>query len=383
MTNQLDKIKGLLLREMVGKATEADQQELQAWLQQHPSHRKLGEELLNHPDISKQMEAYNEINLGKAFRRNRKILGISDKSRVIRTGLAYAAGLALLIGLSIWMLRPKDPTTEWRLYDVEPGGKKAVLTLPDNRQIMLSENMKTNMKAGDTDILVENNEVHYSSTASGGTTDYHIIRTPHGGEYTVVLSDGTQVILNALSELKYLPDFSGGERAVELSGEAYFRVRADKSSPFYVTIGDFRIEVTGTSFNVNAYADKAVIQTTLCSGSINVQDLKTLRTKTLQAGEQILCASDTRSMTIEKVNPDLFTAWTKGYFRFDNTTVEEIFRVMERWYSIEYEYENEEVKKEKFTGKLPRFDRLESILEVMEKVSNVKFEQKENKIIIQ
>ena len=139
----------------------------------------------------------------------------------------------------------------------------------------------------------------------------------------------------------------------------------------------------GTSFNVKAYDDDDSWATTLCIGKVEMTDVHTRESIELLPGRQAVCDRQTGNVEVKEVDTELFTAWIRGEFRFDNTSVEEIFTILQRWYHIDVFYTNDAVRREVFTGKLPRFENLQVILDLMENVSPLHFERKGNTIFIQ
>ena len=186
-------------------------------------------------------------------------------------------------------------------------------------------------------------------------------------------SDGTKVWLNAMSELRYPVAFSGDLREVELRGEAYFEVAENKNKPFIVRTDEFNVRVLGTSFNISAYADSPLALTTLCSGQVQLTDcMNPKNEQDLLPGEQLLFHRESRKMEIRNVDTDVFVSWREGFFQFDNHTVEEVFMILQRWYNVQVFYANTEVRLDCFTGKLPRFDNMMIIIDLIKRVSDLK-----------
>lgn len=384
MCEKSEKIKELIIRCQLGVLTPSERQVLDAWRGESEKHEKLFQCLMNGERTFLHLEALDAIDVNKAFIRNQKLLQRQSNRRIIRYSISWTAIVALIIGLfQFWPDASQPDTLPLTLQkEIEPGSHQAELVFADGSTVQLLPDMQERFHNGNSEVTVTGNKVNYSGVAEGTQTDWHLIRTPLGGEYSITLADGTVVWLNAMSELKYPVRFDRKERRVELKGEAYFQVKHNVDQPFYVGIGDYQIKVLGTSFNVKAYANDQNWETTLCSGSVNLEDLNNQKNVILTPGEQAVCSHDSRQIEVKEVDTELYTAWTKGEFRFDNTSVEEIFTVLQRWYNIEVFYANTQVRHEVFTGKLPRFDNLKTILDIMAKVSDLKFELKENMLII-
>ena len=201
---------------------------------------------------------------------------------------------------------------------------------------------------------------------------YHKIVVPRGGEYTVVLNDGTRVRLNADSELRFPVKFVGNERKVFLKGEAYFEVERDTSRPFRVDVhGDAIIEVLGTEFNVNAYPENAEIFATLVLGKVRVADLQTDSTVVLLPNQQ--AALSGAGINVKEVNPEDFISWINGRFYFEKMPLEEILIQLGRWYDLQVFWANEELKSYEFTGAIWRDNTIRQTLDMIEKTTDVCF----------
>ena len=209
---------------------------------------------------------------------------------------------------------------------------------------------------------------------------FHKLIVPKGGEYTIVLSDGTKVYMNAGSELRYPVNFEKYRREVFLSGEAYFEVAKMTEAPFTVHVGDIDIEVLGTSFNANAYPESSCVLTTLEEGQVQVGNKKQRRV--IVPGEQCSYDKKTKQLKVEMVDTELFTSWRNGYYYFNRTPLETIFGTLSLWYDVEIEYEDSKLKQIRFSGKLKRFEDIEQLLDKFERTKNVSFVLKGKKIIV-
>ena len=146
---------------------------------------------------------------------------------------------------------------------------------------------------------------------------------------------------------------------------------------------EFNVRVLGTSFNISAYSDFPLAHTTLCSGHVRLSDrMNPGKEVDILPGEQLLFHRDSREMNVQEVDVDVFVSWRDGSFQFDNNTVEEVFTILQRWYNIQVFYANVEVRQELFTGKLPRFDNLQIIIDLIERVSDLKIEVRGKMIYI-
>ncbi|TSJ38895.1 DUF4974 domain-containing protein [Mucilaginibacter corticis] len=294
--------------------------------------------------------------------------------------LSAAAALLLLIGSGIWFFH--KPTDQSALdlqakNRIAPGSNRAILQLANGSRIDLSSANKgvIAQQAGVAihknaqGILVYTINAGNTTNNSGNPTGENSIITPRGGQYQVILPDGTQVLLNAASSLTYPVVFSGGERLVKLSGEAYFEVAKDKAHPFKVSSGTQTVTVLGTHFNINAYSDETSTKTTLLEGSVEVTSGNN-ETRIIP-GQQALLASDGQ-LSKKTVDPDKEVAWKNGLFSFDGDDVKTIMRQIARWYNVDISYSGA-LPDEKFYGEITRSSKLADVLRIME-INNVHFD---------
>jgi ferric-dicitrate binding protein FerR (iron transport regulator) len=218
----------------------------------------------------------------------------------------------------------------------------------------------------------------YQPEKAAAKTVYNTIVIPSGGEYQVVLPDGTRVWVNAVSTLKFPTAFTGSTRRVELTGEAYFEVAPDSRRPFEVHSGSQTVRVLGTRFNVMAYDDEAVVRTTLLEGSVRVSS--TSAQVVLHPGQQASLASASGDIHVSRVNVEAAVAWKNGLFRFDETDLKTIMRQISRWYDVEVEYSGP-VTDRKFTGTMSRNVTLDHVLKVLA-LSDVHFKVEGRKITV-
>ncbi|RPH31901.1 MAG: FecR family protein [Bacteroidales bacterium] len=269
------------------------------------------------------------------------------------------------------------------------GKQKAILITANNQQIELdSTDNKQIINSELAQIVQSGSTLSYSKNDSIDNTikaiEYNTLITPRGGEYKLVLSDGTEVMLNSSSRLIYPVVFNGISREVILEGEAYFKVTKSKETPFIVKANDVNVTVYGTVFNILAYSNENLIQTTLIEGSVGIS-LNNINLESeikIKPGQQLTYSKDTRNAETKEVNTELFTAWTKGMFVFENEPINNILTVMSRWYNFDFEFKDESLKNQRFTISLGRYNNITKILDMISISSNVKFSTKGNSIIV-
>ena len=209
---------------------------------------------------------------------------------------------------------------------------------------------------------------------------FNTLVIPVGGLYELELSDGTRVWLNSVSQLRYPVQFTGKERKVYLSGEAYFDVKTDSLRPFVVESEGMDVRVYGTEFNVTAYRDEK-LRTTLVQGKVGIK-VDGEKELLLRPGQMAEYDAQTKHLEVQEVNTYLYTAWIEGTFAFKDETIEEIMGRLSRWYDLNVFYANEEVKKQLYDGIIPQVKDFEDVLRMIEGTATIHFEIKGNTVIV-
>lgn len=285
-----------------------------------------------------------------------------------------AASLILILSIGVYFflkyVRDDQQEAEISFSRVQPGGNKATLTLSDGTVVALEE-----IKAG---MIKEIDGVKISKAAEGvltydikdpmsstkTNTQLNVIKTPNGGQYQVRLPDGTKVMLNAASSLKYPAAFTGRDRVVELTGEAYFEVTPDKLKSFIVNSGKQQVKVLGTHFNVNAYSDELRTITTLEEGSVLVTAGK--KSKIIKPGQETVLLKD-NSINIQRADLNVALAWKNNKMTFKDTGIEEIMRQVARWYDLQIEYRGT-IPHDTITGTINKNADLGTVLKMFETI---------------
>ena len=299
---------------------------------------------------------------------------------------AAAAVYLLIAGTGIYLYnkvgQPRHSaaiTAQKSDAEITHGTTQAVLTFANGQTVSLGADQTVN-----ADLLsrVENMKEE-ETTGESKDWDEKILTTPRGGEFKVVLEDGTEVWLNAESQLRYPDEFEGAERRVEVSGEVYFRVAKDEQRPFYVETAGQLIRVTGTEFNVNSYSDNQQVLTTLVSGGITTRLLNGNGGElVLTPGHQTVMQMGSDKISVRSVDTDIVTSWTRGKFVFEDQTLEQMMRTLSRWYDFEYEFADEDSRQTVFMGSMPRYGNFSEVLEILEKSGGLKFRQRGKSITI-
>ncbi len=300
--------------------------------------------------------------------------------------LAAAAMVTGLLALSVYLFKPAPQPAGMAASQtgatapVMPGTEKAVLTLADGSSITLDDAANGTLASqGATKVIKLNGKLSYAAAGDGKPLGYNTISTPKGGQYQVELPDGSHVWLNAASSLRFPTAFSGKERRVEISGEAYFEIAQQPAKPFFVKVKDAEVQVLGTHFNVMAYNEEEVVKTTLLEGAVrfvsgNSQHL-------LAPGQQSQLEKNGQVKISSGVDLSDVIAWKNGVFHFESEDITTVMRQLSRWYDIEIVYENNDVN-DRFNADIPRNTTLTDVLRVLELTGKVKFRTEGRKVIV-
>lgn len=247
------------------------------------------------------------------------------------------------------------------VIDIAPGKEGAILTLADGRTVVLDSlgNGVIATQNGST-VVLKNGQLAYDADGAATAIAYNTMSTPKGRQFQLVLPDGTKVWLNAASSLRYPTVFAGTEREVEVTGEAYFEVAKNKQKPFRVKINEqTTVEVLGTHFNINSYQNEEHINTTLLEGSVKV--INGNERIIITPGQQAQVAGQAKIKVVNGVDLEKVMAWKNGMFNFQDATLKEVMRQLERWYDIDVVYEKG-VAEPEFMGKMGKDLSLSEVL---------------------
>jgi transmembrane sensor len=342
-----------------------------------------------------QNQHWNEATLGSReekasilFREIKSQLEYQQKVQVKRLWprIAAAASVLLISFIGAYLILHKKENVNVLaqniVYDIAPGGNKATITLANGQQIALTgvkAGLLTNQ--GKTAINVKNaGEVVYNENQSSPKTykiQYNTLTTPSGGQYKLVLSDGSVAMLDAASSITFPVSFVGKEREVRITGQVFFKVVHNNTYPFKVIAGDEVIEDIGTSFNVSAYADESIHRTTVTEGSVSVT--KQNKKAVLLAGEQAEITGD--KLLVNKVNTEKAVAWKNGCFRFSDDSIQTIMRQLSRWYNIEVNYSGTPAS-DGYSGSISRNKSIRQVLNMLERTQSIHFKIEGRRVIV-
>jgi transmembrane sensor len=305
--------------------------------------------------------------------------------RLVRRWVAVAALFIVIATVGfVWLTKkdPGSPAADKQVSSapvIQPGKEGAILTLADNSKIVLDSAGK-GIIAVQNGSKIELRDGQLVYHANGSTNEvYNTMSTPKGRQFRIVLPDGTRAWLNAASSLRYPSAFAGKERKVEVTGEVYFEVAKNPSMPFKVKVNeDMEVIVLGTHFNINSYSNEPSINTTLLEGSVRF--INGNEQTVLRPGQQAQANSRQKIKVITDVNLKRIMAWKDGVFDFNNASLQEVMRQLERWYDIEVVYEKG-VPNIEFVGAMGRDLSLSDVLKGL-KLSEVNFRLEGRKLIV-
>tara|TARA_R110002124_G_scaffold82858_2_gene217341 strand:+ start:631 stop:1821 length:1191 start_codon:yes stop_codon:yes gene_type:complete len=383
-------IADLISRYLKGELSVEELAQLREWAHADHKNQAMLEGLENGETLEKELAFYASVDKDSAWRKLTHTLKENPEQRTkpLMRYWRYAAAI-MVMGVFLYAtfeLAYKRKSSQISKVEVPPlrndllpGGDKATLTLSDGLVIALEDMRDGTVKEENGIRISKNNgQIAYEiiNIESPGEVYYHTIRTPVGGQYHVVLPDGSKVWLNSESSLHFPTVFRGTERVVDLAGEGYFEIAKNPEMPFLVHTEKTNVKVLGTHFNLMAYPNELFSQTTLLEGSVEVSD--GVQNKTLKPGQQAFIGG---GISIKKVNPDEAIAWKNGYFLFESEDLKTILRQLRRWYGFEI-VNDELVPNKHFTAYISRNNTLSQVLKMLEMSGELKFKIDGKKLYI-
>lgn len=371
---EAEQLKELFKKYQEGRCTEAEKALLESW----------------YLEYNEQHEIHVSPRRIKAIGAQifRKLPGKRTES--IKIGvrvLAAAAMIGVIITVILILPGPLKPHQKKiaAVQDIAPGTNKAILTLGNGTKINLSNsgNGPIALQSGVKITKTANGQLLYTviNPAINATpTTTNNITVPNGGQWQVLLPDGTKVWLNSATSFSYPSTFSGAkERVVHLDGEAYFEVAKDKAHPFIVKSARQEVKVFGTHFNINTYTNEPAVETALAEGSVAVTDLRNHQHRFLRPGEKSVLTG--RHLSVESANLEAILAWKNGYFRFNNEQIKGVMRQLARWYNIEVAYQGA-VSGDGLNGKISKYKNISQVLQALEATKTVRFKVEGRRVIV-
>lgn len=383
---QKSKIETLIQKYLSNRLNEQEFEELKQWLEEDASHKETFVKLLSLRHVNNQLALLRRFDKEGSWEALQKRC---KQKRTLRRHVAMyasAAAVAALMGIASFLYFNNHSTSQRPVASNETAQAdistisntpKATLVLANQPEIELSQHHQEI-----NDMHISNGQIVFpqedGQTNKPVALNDHLlqnqIKVPKGSEYSIVLSDGTKVKLNADSHLDFPVQF-GEVREVKLEGEAFFEVTHDERRPFIVKANHHAIHVLGTTFNVTAYPDEGT-SVTLVSGKVKVVS---------PSGEYYLSDEEqyvSSSAQVNKVDAGFYTSWTTGSMEFDAMPFPMLVNKLSRCYNVEFKIASKELETMKFTGVIFRNKPLDFTLDIIHRVSDVQFERKGRVILI-
>lgn len=362
-------------------ATSEEEAEHRAWMAESEAHRKLARRILDRDHYEANRRLCMQFSPHEAWNKVFPLLGTSQTGRSLfafRKTLKYVALVLLLVlPLSVFVYRWMDDD---RISDIAPGTQGGELTLANGHTYSLSD--KTIPEHAGRSCIFSGNELNYKIATNKPQANslFNTLRTLSGMEYHVILSDGTKIHLNACTQITYPVCFSDSTRMVTIEGEAYFDVAPDARHPFIVQMPHASVRVTGTSFNVRAYADEESESVTLVSGKVQIG--RGDECFTLCPGEHYAFHKIGLTDAVKMVDTRLYASWAAGSFVFLNVPLENVMSYLSKWYGFGYEFEDEASRKVRIGANLDRYANMNPIIDMIRELNLVNVKQRNGKLYI-
>lgn len=375
-----DHLDELLKKYGAGTCNEEERQAVEKWYASYDNEGDQARDtsLTGQQDHVLYSKIVNKLRQEGEWDSNKKNI-LSLKRRVFRW--VAAAAIIVLLGGSFYFWSSSKKSTDIVLVnknenrfknDIEPGGNKAVLELADGSQLILDNQQNGTIAQQGNMNVIKLNSGQVSYDKKGDPAEevfYNTLSTPRGGQYQIILPDGSKAWLNASSSLRFPTAFNGKERVVELTGEGYFEITRNKSMPFKVKADEMTVEVLGTHFNVMAYANEQSVKTTLLEGLVKVSGKEL--SSFLKPGQQAAFLAEKNTINITSSDTEEAVAWKNKLFWFHDADIKTVMRQIERWYDVEVVFEATVTKK--FKGSIPMDLSAIKVFNILEQTGGVHF----------
>ncbi|WP_439183864.1 FecR family protein [Carboxylicivirga taeanensis] len=371
----------LLVAYTEGKLTDDEYDALDRWLKKHADSGNTVDEYARLVHDVHTLSVHQQVDINVAW-------SVVDKHTSNRPGwkkikrlqlIKYAATLFIplitLVSL-YWYFSDTYRTGNKQICQAEkltPGRANAILELDGGENIVLGTGKEHTINSHDGEVLTKDSVdvLRYVNNAKT-EVQFNKLSVPNGGEYKLILADGTKVWLNSETQLRYPTRFNGEERNIYLlKGEIYLEVAEDKTKPFIVNGDHYTVEVLGTGFNVRDYQDECGCSTTLVHGSVKVKSTHTKKSVVILPNQQVNIGGE-GAMFVQQVNAQQRIGWIKGVLYYENATLEQILKDLSRWYSFDYEFEDETIAELRFAGGVSRYDDIEQVIDIISSTNKLK-----------
>jgi len=375
-------IAGLLWKFLHRELPEQEEVKFGEYIGRTPFLRAIHKELQDKEEIGKTLAVFARFDAEKALRKVHRRHRAVAFLRFRYAGIAATVGM--LLGMAVFWANRHEGTAERTDGRMAERNARIVLKTAGG-QVYGLDTLSTAIEeeqqvafANRSGIL---NVAELAGEATTQDAQNNVVEVPYGGTYILCLQDSTKVHLNSGSRLEFPSRFAAGERRVKISGEAFFEVAHHAGWPFVVCLSGGEIRVRGTSFNVKAYPEEEMIFTTLVEGRVSFRQ-NAGRETLLQPGEQLGYHKSGGQTELRRVDTRLYTAWKDGLFWFQDMPLEEILKIVGRWFDMDIFYLNPEIKNIRFSGKMKMYSSVEDILRKFEKSNEIAFQWKDNALMV-
>ncbi|WP_018338910.1 FecR family protein [Butyricimonas synergistica] len=371
-----EEIHELILAKLAGEIDSEEEARLHAWLEENERNQGAYQEFCSLWYAGKWGALRDSVNRDsgweKVLRRRRY------KYRNMWSRVAVAAVVVFVIGFVGWnwskdeKVQVTEHISVWKNADIK-------LILSSGEEVNLK--MVGKGEINDEGMVIRSDSAYLDYTGQTGIVmGYNELIVPKCGEYRLRLPDGSSVVLNAESKLRFPLNFTGEKREVFLDGEACFEIVKDSLRPFVVHTAKTDVRVLGTLFNVSAYPEEVRMEITLVNGAVqvNAADYQ----ERLKPNQQFVLDNSTLQARVREVDARTYIAWTDGLFRFDAMPLEQLMSRLSRWFDVSYEFKDETLKKIRFTGGFRKYDDINDIMKMIGEITNVSFKMVDNKVVI-
>ncbi|MFT3825768.1 MAG: FecR domain-containing protein [Chitinophagaceae bacterium] len=407
MQEKVDNISSLIVKYLRENLDDSERDALDKWRTESEANQQKFEELSNEAILSQKVKKFNDYDREQNWNKIVAALGLDMEASVYsleprkgyRKLYAAAAAILLLLAVGGWYYltqgsKPPQPAAVTTIpqnepsaehgksvykNDVQPGGNKALLTLANGTVIDLND-ATSGILAEESGIAIRktgDGKLEYQATVIPGkdVVGFNSLSTPAGGQFQIRLPDGSVIWLNAATTIKFPLSFSGDDREVKLTGEAYFEVATQiadgHKTPFKVKVGNnAAIEVLGTHFNVSSYAGDSKVKTTLLEGSVKI--VKNNRSSILKPGQQAVIGKSDEIEVVKKTDTNEAVAWKNGEFKFESADIKEVMGQISRWYNVDVIYDGD-FSNVHFSGTMSRYVSVIKILDMLQLTGEIHF----------
>lgn len=380
---QIERIKNLILKSLLDEATELETIELEKWLARSVNNRRLFDKMSDYDYLESRSAEANFVakNLSsKGSLSSKASVSVKSKGifqRQVGNFLKVAAVVVLLVTLALFIMNKRNP----KYYDLH--ATKVSVILGKGKPLVITD-------AADISKLAAKGLKVYGDTLDYGSATFpansiHTLNVPKKRSFTVKLQDGSTIVLNSESSLKYAGNFAASKREVEIQGEAYFNVEKDFKNSFLVKTPYQDIMVTGTAFNVKAYSYEQTVKTTLVEGSVQIK-YATLDNgevkEELKPNEQFTLDTKSREVSKKEVDVNKYISWKDGIYFFESERLEEIMNNISRWYGLTVMFKSDTLKEIILSGKLRRDENPTRLIRTIGNLNSVEIIKSDNLLMI-